>query len=71
VGDGASAAADQDGMDAAIAAMIASRSNEPLGIFGPLEYQNGIVLEPGIYDAGDLPSTTVRCVSLPAFHGQW
>lgn len=53
VGDGASAAADQDGMDAAINAMIASRSNAPLGIFGPLEYQNGIVLEPGIYDAGD------------------
>lgn len=57
VGDGLSGTADQGGFDAALLNMISSRSAAPTGVLGPLEYQNGIVIEPGIYDAGDLTLT--------------
>ncbi|WDF72860.1 hypothetical protein [Novosphingobium sp. KACC 22771] len=57
VGDGLSGSADQGGFDAALLNMISSRSAAPTGVLGPLEYQNGIMIEPGIYDAGDLTLT--------------
>ncbi|NOW45605.1 hypothetical protein FHW96_001760 [Novosphingobium sp. SG751A] len=53
VGDGNSAASDQAGVAACIATVAASRSAAPTGILDLYQYQSGIEIEPGIYDAGD------------------
>jgi hypothetical protein len=60
VGDGSHAAADQAGFVAAMAAIVASRNGLPTGTLDLFQFQNGIELEPGIYDAGGFTMTDCK-----------
>ncbi|NOW44119.1 hypothetical protein FHW96_000246 [Novosphingobium sp. SG751A] len=48
-----SMAADQAGFLASVNEIVASRNNLPTGINDLFQFQNGMELDPGIYDAGD------------------
>jgi len=52
VGDGNSPADDQAGIAACLASIIASRNGVPTGTLDLFQYQTGMEIEPGIYDAG-------------------
>jgi hypothetical protein len=57
VGDAQSAAADQTGFGACFTAIAASRSASPTGTLDLYQHQNGMEIEPGIYDAGGFTMT--------------
>ena len=54
IGDGAHAVADQAAFASAISALIASASTLPDGSADLSRYQNGLAIEPGIYNAANL-----------------
>lgn len=60
VGDGNSAPSDQAGMAACFATIISSRTGAPTGTLDLFQYQTGMEIEPGIYDAGDFTMTDCK-----------
>ena len=57
MGDGAHPTQDQAAFASAITALIASASNVPDGTWDLSQYQNGLAIEPGVYNAGNLTIT--------------
>ena len=57
IGDGAHPTQDQAAFASAITALIASASNVPDGTWDLSQYQNGLAIEPGVYNAGNLTIT--------------
>jgi hypothetical protein len=60
VGSGSSAASDQAAMATCFSAIAASRNGVPTGQLDLFQYQTGMVIEPGIYDAGGFTMTDCK-----------